>query len=398
MVDGYAVSIASLLLAGGALGDRYGHRLVVLAGLAVFGAASALCASAPTVGVLVAARVAQGAGAAAMLPGSLAIIANAYPDRAEQARALGAWAAISSLALPAGPLLGGVVVSGMGWRWVFVLNLPVVVAMLALLPRLVGRSARIGRRPLDVPGVVASAAALGSAVYAVVSFSAAALAAAVACVAVLVVVERRSRAPMLPADLVRRPAFAAANVAALVMNLVTNGTLFATTLYLQQGRGLPAWLAGVYLLPMALPLTVLSPLTARLTARHGPHVPMALGATTAAIGSLALLAVTPTWSYVRLLPALAATGVGIALFTTAVVSAAVRAVPSDRTGLASGVNNMARQAGTALGVATYGALTGPPAAARHFLVGIHRAGILGTALWLLALALTLTAIRRASRS
>ncbi len=134
VVDSYAVVIAALLLAGGAAGDRFGHRRTVLAGLGVFGAASAACALAPTVDVLVAARAAQGVGAALLLPGSLAVITEAYPDPAGRARALGTWAAVSSLALPAGPLLGGVLVTAGGWPLVFAVAVPVVVvAIVAVL-------------------------------------------------------------------------------------------------------------------------------------------------------------------------------------------------------------------------------------------------------------------------
>lgn len=400
VVDGYAVSIASLLLAGGTLGDRFGHRRIVLIGLAVFGAASALCGLAPIVDVLVAARVAQGVGAALMLPGSLAVIADVFPDRREQARALGVWAGISSLALPVGPTLGGLLVSGAGWRWVFLVNVPVVAVALVTVPRLV--RARAGRHTasLDVPGVVTAAITLGAAVFAVIEFGKtgvgavplAAIAVALAGIVALVLAERRSSAPMLPTDLLRRPAFAGANVAAFVMNLVTNGTVFVVTLYLQQVHGRAPWLAGLLMLPAWAPIAIASPAVGRLTARVGPRPPMLAGAALAAAGQLCTFLVSTSWSYLRLLPALAALGMGIALFTTAVVSAAIRAVPADRSGLASGMNNTARQAGTALGVAVFGAVAGATHPASSFVAGMHHAGVAGAALWLVAILLTLTTI------
>jgi DHA2 family methylenomycin A resistance protein-like MFS transporter len=182
IVDAYAVAIAGLLLAGGTVGDRIGHRRVVLAGLGIFGVASAACGLAAGPGALIAARAAQGVGAALLLPGSLAVITEAFPGRAARARALGIWAGVSSLALPAGPLLGGFLVASGGWRLVFLVNVPVVLAALVVVPRLVR--------------------------------------------------ERHANAPMLPLDLLRRPAFVGPNLAAGAMNFVVNGMLFATTLFL----------------------------------------------------------------------------------------------------------------------------------------------------------------------
>src|SRR3954465_576311 len=148
VVDGYAIALASLMLAGGTMGDLYGHRRVVLAGLALFGVASAAAGAAPTNAVLVAARVAQGIGAALLLPGTLAIITHAFPGDAERARAVGVWAAVAGLSLPAGPVAGGLLVSGPGWRWVFFVNLPIVAVACALTVRVVRASAgRAGRGP-----------------------------------------------------------------------------------------------------------------------------------------------------------------------------------------------------------------------------------------------------------
>ncbi|MBO0890605.1 MAG: MFS transporter [Acidothermales bacterium] len=400
VVDGYAVSIASLLLAGGTMGDRFGHRRIVLTGLAVFGTASAVCGLAPDAGVLVGARVCQGIGAALMLPGSLAVIADVFPGRHEQARALGIWAGVSSLALPAGPTLGGLLVSATGWRWVFLVNVPVVAAALALVPLLVHAGAGRHTASLDVPGVVTAAITLGATVFAVIEFGrtgvgtvpVVAAVVALAGLVALVLAERRSSAPMLPTDLLRRPAFAGANVSAFVMNLVTNGTIFVVTLYLQQVHGLAPWLAGLLLLPAWAPIALASPAVGRLTARVGPRPPMVAGAVLAAAGQLCTFLVPTTWSYPRLLPALVGLGVGIALFTTAVVVAAIRAVPAERSGLASGMNNTARQAGTALGVATFGAVAGSTHPASSFVAGMHHAGIAGASLWLVALVLTVTTV------
>ncbi len=217
VVDGYTVALASLLLAGGAFGDRLGHRQVVAVGLVIFGAASAGCALAPSANVLVATRAAQGVGAAMLLPGSIAAIADAYPERAAQARALGIWAGVSSLALPAGPLLGGLLVSTLGWRAVFWVNPPITA--ICLVGVLVWARASGEHRPrrLDPAGLVLGTIGLAAVVYAVIAAGVDAVTAVVAGAAgvlalvVLVVVERRVAEPLLPPSLFRRPAFAAAN-------------------------------------------------------------------------------------------------------------------------------------------------------------------------------------------
>jgi DHA2 family methylenomycin A resistance protein-like MFS transporter len=417
VVDGYAVALASLLLGGGTLGDRFGHRGIVLAGLVVFGAASAGCALAPGTGALIAARVCQGVGAALLLPGSIAAIVDAYPERETQARALGVWAGVSALALPAGPLLGGWIVQALGWRTVFWINPPVVAlcvaGVLAWVHRPPRRDARDARdaqetrrvRRLDAPGLVLATVTLAGGVYAVISAGdgaspiaiGVAAGAAVAAGLGLVAVERRAASPMLPPALFSSPGFAGANSAALLMNLTSNGLLFLLTRYLQQILGHDPLVAGLMLLPLFTPLAVLSPLAGRLTARYGPYPVMVAGAVVAAAGQCSLLLLSPATGYLRLLPALVCVGIGIGLFTAPVVTAAIRAVPADRSGLASGINNTARQSGTALGVAIYGALAGSPADPGHFITVLRLLGAAAAVCWILVAAVTATAARTARR-
>src|SRR3954466_11767215 len=166
VVDGYAIALASLMLAGGTIGDLHGHRRVVLAGLALFGLASLAARAAPTNPALVRPRVAQGIGAALLLPGTLAIITHAFPGDAERARAIGVWAAVAGLSLRAGPVVGGLLVSGPGWRWVFLVNLPVVVAAAAITARLVRESADPRGRRLDRAGIALGALALAALTFA----------------------------------------------------------------------------------------------------------------------------------------------------------------------------------------------------------------------------------------
>jgi DHA2 family methylenomycin A resistance protein-like MFS transporter len=393
IVDGYAVALASLMLPCGDLGDRHGHKRVVLAGLAAFGVGSLVAGLAPGPTLLVAGRVVQGVGAAFLLPGTLAVVSRAYPDAAERARAIGIWAAISSLALPAGIIAGGALVDGPGWRWAFLVNLPLVAVALPVTARIVRESREPGARAPDVPGAALTVALLATVTFAIIAGSPAAGVAAAALLAALVAVERRRPDPMLPAALFRRPAFSAANAVAAAMNLGSLGTLFVLTLFLQDVQGRSALGAGVALLPAFGLLAVVAPLSGRLVARIGPRWPTVAGLLVAA-GGLALLADD------ALLTASVFWGLGLGLLTPAVVAAAMGAVEADRAGLAAAVNNTARQAGGAIGIAASGAAAGSPARA-GFVHGFHGVALGAAALYVAAAALAWAAVpgreRRSAR-
>ncbi|MCD2193341.1 MFS transporter [Actinomycetospora endophytica] len=393
VVDAYAVVLAGLLLAGGALGDRVGHRRVVIAGLLLFGAASLAGGAAPSAAVLVGARSVQGLGAALLLPGTLAVVTRAFPGRAEQARAVGIWAGVSALALPAGPLLGGALVSGPGWRWVFLVNLPIVLAAVPATLAVVGRDVPTRVHRLDLPGAALAAVTLAAAVLAVIALERgpgdprvwAAAAVALLGLAGFMLRERRAAAPMVPPALWRTPAFVGANLVAAAMNLVGIGVVFVATLYLQTVQGHPAVVAGAMLLPLFVPLAALAPLTGRLVGRVGPRPPMTAGLALGIVGCLALVGLRPDSGYLRLLPVLLGLGVGMGLLTAAVVAAAVRAVDPERSGLASGVNNTARQSAGAIAVALFGLLAGSPTDPARFTAGLGIIGVLGAVVWALAL-------------
>jgi DHA2 family methylenomycin A resistance protein-like MFS transporter len=400
VVDGYAIALAALMLAGGTVGDLHGHRRVVLVGLALFGIASLGCAAAPSVGALVACRAVQGVGAALMLPGTLAVISRAYPDERERARAIGVWAGVGSAALPAGPLLGGVLTEAIGWRAVFLVNAPIVAVALVVAARTVRESVDPGSRRLDGLGV-----ALGGALLAVVTFGIieaghdgmsapvlVALVAAVGLVPAFVAVERTRTDPMLPLALLRRPAFATANAVAGTMNLCALGLLFLLTLYLQDVLRKSALTAGTGLLALFLPLTVLAPLGGRITARLGARGPMVAGLLSAAAGFALLLPLGPDSPYAALLPALLLWGVGLGTLTPAVVAAALGAVPRQRAGLAAAVNNTSRQAGGAIGIALFGTLVGTRASG-DLVHGLHIAAAVSAVLYVLAALVTMTRLR-----
>ncbi|SDW90331.1 MFS transporter, DHA2 family, methylenomycin A resistance protein [Saccharopolyspora shandongensis] len=389
VVDGYALAIAGMLLVGGALGDRFGHRRVVLAGLAVFGAASLGCALAPGLGALVAARAVQGVGAALLLPGSMAVIAGVYPDAAERARALGVWAAVSSLALPAGPLVGGLLVEWGGWQSVFALNVPVVIAAVVGVRTLVpvvpgdrGQRVRVGALAGAVVGLTAV-------VFAVIEAGQAGLGASVVAALGVAVIALGAAGRRVPRSWLGNRPFLAANSVALLMNLGMNGTLFVLSLYLQNLGGNSPARTGLLLLPMSIPLVLLAPVAGRVVARFGPRVPMVCGAVIAAAGSGCWALASPGGGYAEVVPVLVACGIGAGLLTTPVVAAAVGALGPRRSGLASGVNNTMRQTGTALGVAVFGAIAGSPAAPADFAAGLHRLAVVGVLLWLVAIACSL---------
>ncbi|WP_199195849.1 MFS transporter [Nocardia sp. MDA0666] len=399
VVDGYVIAIAGLLLAAGTAGDRIGHRRMLLAGFAVFGLASLACALAPAIGVLIAARVVQGVGGALLLPSTMAVIVDVFPDRARQAKALGTWAAVSSLALPAGPLLGGILVDRFGWRPVFWIAVPLTIAATVAARAVVPAApARRGGR-IDVPGPAGFVLGLSALVFAIISaghhagtaVTGTAAAVAVGALAGAYGAARRGTHPFLPVDLLRHKEFLAPNVVALMMNLIFNGILFIGMLYLQDTLGHSPVAAGVSVLPLALPLVLLAPVSGRLTARYGPRPAIAIGCALAACGSAMLLILDGRGGSGGLLLSFTVLGCGSGLITTSVVAATVRATPADRSGLATGVSNTARQVGTACGVAIFGAVAGSPTGP-GFVGAIHTLAIGSALAWVVALLITVFAI------
>ncbi|QIS07951.1 MFS transporter [Nocardia arthritidis] len=400
VVDGYVVAIAGLLLAGGTIGDRIGHRRVLLTGFGIFGAASLICALAPAIGVLIAGRIVQGVGGALLLPSTMAVIVDVYPDRTAQAKAIGTWAAISSLALPAGPLLGGLLVGWLGWRPVFWLNVPLtalaIAAALLVVPDRPGR--RHGDR-LDIAGLAGFVVGLGGLVFTVISvghhanIAIIAISATLTCAALTVAVlsARHAPHPVLPLDLLRRRDFRAPNEVALIMNLVFNGLLFVITRYLQEMQHYSPLAAGASVLPMAVPLVVLAPFSGRLTAQRGPRPALVLGCLLAITGSTLLTQLHTHSEIGWLLAGLTLLGCGAGFTTTAAVAAVVRATPPDRSGLATGVSNTSRQIGTASGVAIFGALAGTPNTP-HFANALPFLAIGAALLWTAALLISFVAV------
>ncbi|HVY97447.1 MAG TPA: MFS transporter [Solirubrobacterales bacterium] len=370
VVDAYALVLAAFMLGAGDLADRLGARRLFVAGLALFGLGSLGCAAAPAAAFLVGARVVQGLGAAAILPTSLAIVNQLFPDEGERPRAIGVWAALGGTALVAGPIVGGLLVDPFGWRAIFWLNLPLVLAALggalAMLPAPAGGDARRARQ--DVAGQVLGTIALLAAVFALIEggrdgfLSPAALAGAAVALAALLgflAAEHRAERPLLEPRWFRRPEFAGANAGAALMNLGTLGGLFAISLYLQQSRGLSPLQNGLALVPLAFPLAALTPFTGRLVAAVGPRWPAGLGLLASGLGYAGLavggggIADDPAgWAL------LALAGTGMALAVPGLVAGATEALGPDRAGIASAINNTSRQIGGAIGVALIGGFGG----------------------------------------
>jgi EmrB/QacA subfamily drug resistance transporter len=355
-VNAYTLVLASLVLLGGALGDRYGRRRVFLVGVTWFTVASVLCGLSPGVGLLVGARALQGVGAALLTPSSLALLQSSFVD-SDRARAIGAWSGLSGVATAVGPFVGGWLIDALSWRWIFFLNVPLaVVAVLAALAwvsegRAGGRAERF-----DILGAVLGALGLAGTAYALIQRGArvlpAAAVGAAAFVAFVLVERRRGEAAMLPLSLFRRRQFSVINVVTLFVYAGLGGLTFFLIVELQVVAGFSAVLAGVSLLPLTILLLVGSARAGALSGRIGPRWPLTAGALVAAGGVLLMLRVGPHAGYwVDVLPGAVLIGLGLTLVVAPLTAAVLAAAPTGQSGAASGVSNAVARAGSLLAVA-----------------------------------------------
>ncbi|MCJ0869393.1 MFS transporter [Streptomyces sp. AP-93] len=364
-VNAYLLTLAGLILVGGALGDRFGRRRIFVLGVAWFAVGSLLCGIAPNAGVLIAARALQGIGGALLTPGSLALIQGSiHPD--DRARAVGLWSGFGGVGAAVGPFLGGWLVDGPGWRWVFLLNVPVAALCIPVALRHVPESrdpAAHGR--FDVAGAVLGAASLALLTYALIearSGAALVVGAAVGGVllaAVFVVVERRRADPMVPPDIFSSRLFTAVNLVTLCVYAAFGGFFFLVVLQLQVVSGYSALAAGAALLPTTALMLLLSARSAQLGERIGPRIPLTVGPLLCAAGMLLMLRVGPQAPYVRdVLPALLVMGLGMAALVAPLTATVLSSVDPGRAGLASGINNAAARAAGLLAVAALPLLAG----------------------------------------
>lgn len=393
VVDAYALVLAAFQLGAGSVCDRLGARTVYLTGLAVFGALSAICALSPNSTALIVARAAQGLGAAAVIPGSLALLSELFDDDADRARAIGLWGGAGGIASAVGPVAGGGLVSLIGWRIVFWVNVPVI----ALAVRLTTTAVPAGRsgarsRGADVPGQILSAAALGCLTCGVIAWGehgpsplvVVVLVAGCAAGAVLVAVEYRRREPMLPPGLFASAGFCVPAFVGLCLNVSFFGQLFALSLFFQRYLGYSPWAAGLALTPQACSAIVAAPLGGRAAARLGPLPTMLAGLLVGAAGFAGLTLVGAGTPFVLIGLTSFAGGFGMALAMPAATSAAVASAPGTYRGLAGGVVNAARQVGSVVGVAALGAMVAGRMFPRGFLPGFRAATGAAAAVFLLA--------------
>jgi EmrB/QacA subfamily drug resistance transporter len=365
VTDAYLLVLASLLILSGSIADRVGRRRVFSSGLLLFSAGSLLCSLAPGVGPLVAFRMLQALGGCMLTPVSLSIVRQVFTDPVERAKALGIWSAIFGTGVASGPILGGALVSGIAWRSVFWVNVPVGLAAWALTRRYVPESRAPTPRRTDLPGQALVIVLLGSLTFAVIEgptlgWASPAIivpfAAGAAAAAALMVVESRRRQPLIELRFFRSPPFTAATVIAAGSFFVLSGFLFLNTLYLQEVRGDSALVAGLSVLPATAIIAVCSPFAGRLVARYGPRPPLVMAGLFMAAGAAVLLGMTPGTSYPVLAASYVLLGIGFGLVNPPITSTAVSGMPAAQAGVASAIASTARQIGSVLGVAVMGAM------------------------------------------
>ncbi|MBV8840078.1 MAG: MFS transporter [Alphaproteobacteria bacterium] len=365
LVNAYMLSLTALVLVGGAAGDQFGRRKIFIAGTAIFAAASLWCGLAPDIAQLMVARIVQGAGAALLIPCSLAIIGATF-DESERGRAIGTWAAFSAIAAAFGPVLGGFIVDHASWRWIFLINpfvaLPTILIALRHVPESRDPQAPSG---LDWGGAALALAGLGALVYGLIEAPergladlrvSAALLAGVLLLIGFLALERRSRAPMMPLALFRSRAFAGVNLLTLSLYAALGGAFFLLPFLLIQVHGFSATLAGAMFLPFTAIMAGLSRAAGSLVDRFGARLALVVGPTIAACGFAALALTPPESSYLGLLPAMVVLGLGMVVTVAPLTTTVINAVPERQAGIASGINNAVASLASLLAIAILGAV------------------------------------------
>lgn len=403
VVDSYTLVVASLLILGGATGDRLGRRRIFGVGLVIFGTGSVFCAVSPTPEVLIAARAVQAVGGSMLNPVALSIVTAVFTEPRARARAIGLWGGAFGASLAFGPVVGGALVSGLGWQAIFVLNVPVCGLAVVLSRRYIPESRTPRGRRTDVVGqllifVLLSTLTFGIIEGHVLGWTSGAIVGCfvvAACSSVIVVwYESRRDDPLLDPRFFGSAPFGIAVVCAVIAFAATGGFLFLNTLYLQEVRGLTPLRAGLMLLPMAVASACCAPVSGRLVAARGARTPLSAGGVGMAAGGLLLLGVGPDTAFIHLGAAYLVFGIGFGLVNAPITNAAVSGMPQTQAGLASAIASTGRQVGTALGVAVSGAIafSGTAGAvaddlasnARPFWVVVTLCGVAVTALAYLA--------------
>ena len=367
-VTAYTLTLASFILLGGSLGDRYGRRRIFVIGIVWFAVASLLCGLAPGIGLLIAARTLQGIGGALLTPGSLAMIQASFVP-ADRSRAIGLWSGLGGVATAIGPFLGGWLVESVSWRWVFLINVPLAVLVVTIAVREVPET----RDPRAVPGLDLAGAglgvlALGGVTYALVEQPSRGLGSGPVLVAgvvgllaaaAFVVVERRVSHPMLPLRIFASRQFSAANAVTFTVYGGFGAVFFLLVIQLQVVSGFSPIAAGVSILPITVIMLLLSSRSGQLAYRIGPRLQMSAGPIVCAVGLVLMLRIGPDASYLAdVLPGVAVFGLGLAVMVAPLTATALAAAPAEHAGLASGVNNAVARAAGLIAIAVLPAVAG----------------------------------------
>ncbi|OLB80702.1 MAG: MFS transporter [Actinobacteria bacterium 13_2_20CM_2_71_6] len=365
IMDAYTLVLASFLMLAGSTADRIGRRRIFQTGLVLFTLGSLMCSLSPSLGWLVAARILQAVGGSMLNPVALSIITNTFVEPRERARAIGVWGAVFGLSMALGPVLGGVLVTSIGWRGIFWVNVPVGVVAVILAGLFVPESKAAHPRRFDPVGQTLIIVLLASATYAIIEgphrgwsspLIVTLFAVAAAAVLVLVRYEGRREVPLLDPRFFRSTPFAGATVMAVCAFVAIGGFLFLNTLYLQDVRGFSTLHAGLLTLPMAAANVVASPLSGRLVASHGARMPL-LGASAFMLAAgLLMTTFTPTTSLYVVSVGYVLTGLASGLVNSPLTNAAVSGMPRTQAGVAAAVTSTSRQVGSSLGVAVFGSI------------------------------------------
>ena len=359
VIDLYALVLGALVLTIGAVADRFGRRRLYLIGLVLFAAASLTCGLSPNVSVLIAARGVQGVGAAAMFATTMALISNTYTGR-DRGMAFGIWGAVNGAASAVGPIIGGLLTASFGWRWIFLVNLPVSVVAVALTLRVVTESRDPNPRRIDMPGMVSFTVMAAALTYALIRGAWAStetrvlIAVTVVALVAFVIAERRNPAPMLDLKLLRNPTFTAMLLAGALLSAAAWAAFTYQSLWLQSVLGLSAIKAGLVVLPCAAAAFIVSGQVGRFLHRTSPRWMVGTGLLVIAAGALAQAVIRENSSWPVVIPGLVLVGIGAGLAMASLTSTAMAAVPWQQAGMAGGALSAFRQLGYALGIAVLG--------------------------------------------
>jgi DHA2 family methylenomycin A resistance protein-like MFS transporter len=397
VVNGYTLIFASLLLSAGTLGDRLGHKRTFLAGYLLFTGASLLCSLAPSLPLLIAARVLQGVGPALLVPSSLSLITHGFQNPGKRARAVGIWAGSSGIGLAGGPVIGGLLVETLGWRSIFLLNVPFGLLALALTMRFVSETPRLPVQKRDPWGQLCVIVALATLTYALIEgrsqgwISPQIVGLFLLCIGAsggFLFIEARQSAPLLPLHFFSSRGFRVPLLVGCVLNFGLYGLLFVLSLFFQDISHYPAALAGVALLPITVATGSTALISGRITARLGTRRPMIGGLAVSGLGTLLLLLGETGNALLLLTAGGIVVGLGCGMTVPAMTTALLSAVPKSQVGVASALLNASRQLGGVLGVAILGSILGSLSERSAFLAGMHIALLLVALLFLLGSVLT----------